>query len=249
MRRVLILLPDADVDPTEVAVPWYVLTQAGHNVEFATQSGRAAVCDQITLTGQGLPAPLQFLKCHAQNAAIYRDMAASLKFNTPHSWEQIDHAAYEALILPGGHGPGMRPYISSPLVHDICSAFMARAAPIGAICHGVMALARATLADGQPVLADYKTTGLTRFQEQAAIVLTAPFMGDHYKTFPITVQQEVSATLAKPSDFQTGPTFTRFGTQAHPDRGFIVQDRNYVSARWPGDAWKFASAFTALLAD
>jgi protease I len=98
-------------------------------------------------------------------------------------------------------------------------------------------------------LADYKTTGLTRVQEQAAIVLTAPFMGDHYKTFPITVQQEVSAALAKPSDFQTGPAFTRFGTQVHPDRGFIVQDRNYVSARWPGDAWKFANAFKALLAD
>jgi hypothetical protein len=28
---------------------------------------------------------------------------------------------------------------------------------------------------------------------------------------------------------------------------FVVQDRNYVSARWPGDAHTFANAFAALL--
>jgi hypothetical protein len=28
---------------------------------------------------------------------------------------------------------------------------------------------------------------------------------------------------------------------------FVVQDRNYVSARWPGDAYTFAKTFARLL--
>ena len=40
--RVLIPLPDRDFDPTEVAVPWRVLCDAGHQVVFATErAGRS----------------------------------------------------------------------------------------------------------------------------------------------------------------------------------------------------------------
>ena len=37
--RVLIPLPDRDFDVTEVAVPWRLLTDAGHEVVFATERG------------------------------------------------------------------------------------------------------------------------------------------------------------------------------------------------------------------
>ena len=36
-KRVLIPLPDNDFDVTEVAVPWRLLTRAGHQVVFATE--------------------------------------------------------------------------------------------------------------------------------------------------------------------------------------------------------------------
>ena len=36
MATVLIPLPHTDYDPSEVAVPWRVLSQAGHRVVFAT---------------------------------------------------------------------------------------------------------------------------------------------------------------------------------------------------------------------
>jgi len=29
--------------------------------------------------------------------------------------------------------------------------------------------------------------------------------------------------------------------------GFVVQDGNYLSARWPGDAHKFATCFSKML--
>jgi putative intracellular protease/amidase len=37
--RVLMPLPDRDFDTTEVAVPWQVLTAAGHEVGFVVRDG------------------------------------------------------------------------------------------------------------------------------------------------------------------------------------------------------------------
>jgi protease I len=248
MSKVLIVLPDFDADPTEVAVPFNVLTAAGHQVSFATQSGGPATCDLMTLKGQGLPRLLQFLKCRAENAEIYCDMAASPAFVKPIAWNEVETTDFDALLLPGGHGPGMRAYIDSAKVHAICAAFFARKAPVAAICHGVMALGKARDAFGRPVLHGYTTTGLTNSQERLAIALTKPFLGDHYQTFPITVQDDVIKGLAAHSDFKVGPLLTAYGTKARPDAGFTNMHDHYLSARWPGDAWRFALQFRALLA-
>jgi hypothetical protein len=77
--------------------------------------------------------------------------------------------------------------------------------------------------------------------------LTRLYLGDYYRTYPITVEDEVTAALARPEDFQHGPTPM---TRDAPERltGFAVVDRNYVSARWPGDAHQFAFSLAALLA-
>ena len=50
--RVLIPLPDRDFDVTEVAVPWGVLRDAGHQVVFATErAGTVPAADPRLLTG------------------------------------------------------------------------------------------------------------------------------------------------------------------------------------------------------
>jgi len=54
MARVLIPLPARDFDPSEAAVSWQVLSNAGHAVSFATPDGGPAVADDMMLTGEGL---------------------------------------------------------------------------------------------------------------------------------------------------------------------------------------------------
>ena len=54
MARVLFLLPALDFDPSEAAVSWQVVVNAGHVVRFATPDGRPAVADDMMLTGRGL---------------------------------------------------------------------------------------------------------------------------------------------------------------------------------------------------
>jgi hypothetical protein len=36
-------------------------------------------------------------------------------------------------------------------------------------------------------------------------------------------------------------------TEEHPERGFIVRDGNYLSARYPGDCYRFGESFVELI--
>ena len=55
MTRILMPLPDRDFDTTAAAVPWKLLTRAGHEVAFATEAGGSApACDALLLAGVGV---------------------------------------------------------------------------------------------------------------------------------------------------------------------------------------------------
>ena len=247
MPNILILLPQTDFDPTEVAVPWAALSRAGHHVTFATETGDPASCDPVTLTGTGLPFYAGMMKARAANRALYDTMAASPAFQNPIAWHDVDPAGFDAFHFPGGHAPGMKPYLESPIIQQIALAAFAADKPVSAICHGVIPLVRAKRADGHALLHGRKTTALTNSQENFAVRLTKHALGSHYRTYPQSVEDEVKAALASPADFQTGSLFPSFATEARPDSGFIVQDGNYISARWPGDAWTLATAFCRMV--
>jgi len=252
MAKILMLLPNEEFDPTEAGVPWRVLRQAGHDVYFATGDGTQARCDQITLSGEGLNGEslggmLKSLAAKPDNADIYRQMERDKNFQNPMAWKNVKPDDFGALVLPGGHAPGMKPYLESDEVFSICRNFFKREAPVASICHGILALARSKNAQGQSILHGYQVTGLNNFQEKIAYKMTKKTMGKHYQTYPETVQDEVSRALINPKDFKPGPIYPAFGTAKNPNKGFVVKDRNLITARWPGDVYKLAYGFTQML--
>jgi putative intracellular protease/amidase len=54
MSKVLMPLPARDFDPTEAAVTWRVIRDAGHQVFFATPDGQPAKADPLMLSGERL---------------------------------------------------------------------------------------------------------------------------------------------------------------------------------------------------
>ncbi|MGB1276773.1 MAG: type 1 glutamine amidotransferase domain-containing protein, partial [Nannocystaceae bacterium] len=50
--NILLPLPARDFDPTEAAVAWRLLVDAGHDIVFATPAGRPAKADPRMLTGK-----------------------------------------------------------------------------------------------------------------------------------------------------------------------------------------------------
>ena len=247
MKPILIPVPRTDFDPTEVSVPWRILSAAGISVCFSTPDGGEAKCDLRMLNGTGLGPLAPLLAADRNGRASYREMAASQDFKSPIAWKDIQAGEYGGMILPGGHARGMREYLESKLLQDVVSAFFAANRPVGAICHGVVLAARSKTSDGKSVLYGRKTTALLSSQELTAWTLTRLWLGDYYRTYKQTVESEVKSQLAADADFTSGPIPLFRDGPDQLQNGFVVQDRNYLSARWPGDAHSFGRAFAAML--
>lgn len=245
--RVLIPLPDRDFDVTEVAVPWRILRDAGHQAVFATErAGTLPAADPRLLTG----VLFGQLGAAPQAKDFYQELTQAAEFTSAAGWAELDVASFDGLLLPGGHAPGMRQYLGSAILREQVARFWALGRPAGAICHGVLVLARTDdPATGRSVLAGRRTTCLPKYMERLSYLATGWRLGRYYRTYPAYVEDEVKAALDDPgSQFQRGPITLRApGTVTSRTPAFTVTDRNYLSARWPGDAYLFARRFCDLL--
>jgi putative intracellular protease/amidase len=245
-RPILMPLPDRDFDVTEVAVPWKLLTEAGHEVVFATEEGAAPAADPLLLDG----VIFGQLGARPEPIAFYRELERDEAFRRPRRWRELDAAGFGGLFLAGGHAPGMRQYLGSALLREKVAAIWARGAPVAAICHGVLVLAR-TLdpATGRSVLHGRRTTCLPKYMERSAYWLTAWKLGRYYRTYPAYVEDEVRAAVGDPAAFLRGPrTLLARGTRDDDRAAFVVEDGRYLSARWPGDSYLIAKRFIPGLA-
>ena len=247
MALVLMPLPARDFDPTESGVPWQLLRDRDHRVIFATPDGRAALADPRMLDGKGLGLLKPFLAADNHGRTAYREMSASASFNAPLRYSDIRTNDFDALLLPGGHAPGMREYLESRNLQAVVATMFDANKIVGAVCHGVVLVARSKSASGRSVLHGRKTTALLQRQELLAWNLTRGWLGDYYRTYPQTVQAEVTEALASPEDFIAGPLPVRRDSPKNLRSGFALRDGNYLSARWPGDAHRFAELFATAL--
>jgi putative intracellular protease/amidase len=142
MAIALMPIPNQDFDPTEAGVPWRMLRDRGHRVVFATPDGRPGQADMMMISGNGLGVLGPFMKADANGRSAYEEMARSFDFRYPMSYDAIRPEHFEALLLPGGHAPGMKPYLESAQLQSVVAVFFHAHKPVGAICHGVLLCAR-----------------------------------------------------------------------------------------------------------
>ncbi len=201
----------------------------------------------------------------------YAAMIADPNYLAPKRWDDVNASEFDGLLLPGGHrARGMRSYLESGLLQGYVASFFEAQKPVAAICHGVLLAARSTnRRTGRSVLFGYRTTALTWAFERSAwrvARLTRFWDPNYYRTYLegagepegyMSVQQEVKRSLARPEDFldvpASDPDYRRKRSGLQRDSledtrpSFVVRDRHYVSARWPGDAYTFAKTFAGLL--
>ncbi|MDT5075479.1 MAG: hypothetical protein QOJ80_116 [Mycobacterium sp.] len=227
-------------------MPWRLLTRMGHVVRFATERGGAApAADQRLLDG----VIFGQLGAADEPKAFYAEMQRDEQFCAPLAWSDVTVDEFDGLILPGGHAPGMRQYLGGAVLRDRVAEFWALDRPIGAICHGVLVLARTSdPTTGRSLLYGRRTTCLPKYMERSAYLTTAWRLGRYYRTYPAYVEDEVRAALRDGAYFVRGPrVLSKRGTDTDDTPALVVEDGNYVSARWPGDAYLFAKRFAARL--
>jgi len=282
--RVLMPLPERDFDPSEAGVTYRILTAAGHEIVFATPRGEIAEADASMVTGRGLdpwgwlplanrlPLVGRILGATPEARAAYQAMHASAAYRAPLAYAALDPAAFEALVLPGGHrAEGMRAYLESAALQSVVAACFDAGKPVASICHGVVLAARSrSAATGRSVLHGRRTTALTWPLERTAARLgriVRFWDPSYFRTYPEapgeavghrSVQAEVTRALARPGDFRapqrSEPDFASKTSGRARDTdldarpAFVVRDGLYVSARWPGDVHLFARTFAGVLA-
>lgn len=214
-----------------------------------------------------LPLVGRLLRANRDARLAYAEMMRSHEFLHPRRWEDTDAGAFDGLFFPGGHrARGMAAYLESPTLQSLAVAFFHADKPVGAICHGALVLARAIdPMTGKSVLHGRKTTALTwRLENSAARLGRIVRFWDpqYYRTYSeapgqpvgyMSVEHEIVRALERPEHFMDVPADAEHyrkktsglvrDTADSQDAAFVVRDGNYVSARWPGDAHKFAMTF------
>lgn len=211
------------------------------------------------------------LRANKDGRDAYRDMLQSAEFQHPMTWAQTALDNVDALLLPGGHrARGMRSYVGSEVLHRLVVDAFARGVIVAAICHGVLLAARSVdPGTGRSALYGRKTTALTWAMERLAWRLTRVtrfWEPTYYRTYTeqpgqpggyMSVQAEVTRALEDPADFcdvargsrhwwlKTSGMVRDTPTDSRP--AYVVDDGDYVSARWPGDTHTFATVLSQKL--
>lgn len=222
------------------------------------------VLGAITVVGR-------MLRANKAGRRAYQDMLRAEEYQHPSSWRETTLDNIDALLLPGGHrARGMRSYIDSEALQRLVVDAFERGLKVAAICHGVLLAARSVdPTTGHSVLYGRQTTALTWALERTAWSLTRItrfWDPNYYRTYAeekgqaagfMSVQAEVTRALKSPADFcdvpreaphrwlKTSGMVRDTPTDSRP--AFVVEDGNYVSARWPGDTHTFAKVLSQKL--
>jgi putative intracellular protease/amidase len=235
----LVPLPSEGFEPTEAAVPWKRLREAGVEVVFATADGKPAACDPLALEG----VVFGQIGAKPNDVETYHELVRDSSFRSPIRYEEIDPSQFDGIHLAGGHAPGMKPYIESSVLQAKVVEFFERELLIGAVCHGPVVLARSIdPKTNLSVLHGRRLTALTKILERTGFWATVWTLGRHFRTYPEYVQDEVKRAVGNTGKFETGPWSASY------DQGFTVTDGNLITARWPGDADALGHALVDSLA-
>jgi len=92
---------------------------------------------------------------------------------------------------------------------------------------------------------------LPKHMEFAAYCISCCWLGSYYRTYPEYVEDEIRASLKDTNQYVVGPKGccgpAPRGTMDDDTGACYVLDGNYVSGRWPGDAYLVAKEFVKLL--
>ncbi|MEU3709804.1 type 1 glutamine amidotransferase domain-containing protein [Streptomyces catenulae] len=142
----------------EFAAPYKAFTDAGHRIEVATPGGVVPTVDMMSLrpdTAGGAQTALE----------LERIIRAAEELRRPLRLSEIRPEEYDAVYLPGGHGP-MEDLWCDADAGRLLTAALASGRPLAVVCHAPAALL-ATRVRGVSPFAGYKVTAFTNDEEYA----------------------------------------------------------------------------------
>ncbi|TJZ94106.1 type 1 glutamine amidotransferase domain-containing protein [Paracoccus gahaiensis] len=151
----------------ELAAPYWILSDAGWQVELASVQGGNPPADPSSATDETMTDEVR--RFMADDAAMNR-LAHTEKL------DEIDVSGCDIVYLPGGHGT-MWDLPESQALGQLLATAWDKGAVIGAVCHGPAGLLSARLPSGKPLVDGRRVAGFTNSEEEAAgLTDTVPFL-------------------------------------------------------------------------
>jgi putative intracellular protease/amidase len=157
-------LNDGSAHPTgfwaeEAVVPLEAFKAAGHLVTIATPGGVVPPVDRGSLSADAAGG-----EANAEHLRSVIEIAP--EFADPIDLAAADLADYDAVFVPGGHGP-MEDLAVDADAGRLLAEAVTVGKPVGVVCHGPAALLAAAVgADGKHAFAGYRITAFTNQEEQ-----------------------------------------------------------------------------------
>ncbi|APX01087.1 type 1 glutamine amidotransferase domain-containing protein [Arthrobacter sp. QXT-31] len=204
----------------ELVVAHRTLQQAGHSVDFATPGGVKPTVDKLSLQAETVGSEER-----AEDFRTYLDMIEVDLF-APLVLADVDMSAYDAVVLPGGHGPMADLFQDKDLGRILVEANGAGKI-IAPFCHGPAALLSATADDGAFAFAGRKLTVFTNSEEMT---------GGTGENTPWFVE---TALRGKDANVETGPDWA----------SHVVREGNLISGQNPQSSEDVAKEVIKALAE
>ncbi len=151
----------------EIAAPYYIFRDAGADITIASPNGGQVPLD---------PKSQSIVMATGSTRHFVGDSEAMnlLSFSVP--LEEIKADDYDAVFLPGGHGP-LWDIAGNKIVKKLLEAFNSKSKPIGAVCHGVAGLLSAQNDKGDILVKGKHVTAFSNSEEEsAALTGVVPFL-------------------------------------------------------------------------
>ena len=173
MSKILFLMTGADhwtladgtTHPTgywadEAVIPYEKFKAEGHQVTVATPGGVRPPVDDASLSPRANGGP--------ENAERVKAVVSSApEFQAPLDLDAVRLEDFDALYVPGGHGP-MEDLAVDGTAGRILRQALESGLPTGIVCHGPAALLAAVADDGANAYAGYRVTAFSNAEEQRA---------------------------------------------------------------------------------
>ena len=197
-----------------------VLREAGHTVRIATPGGTKPTVDQVSLAPESAGSP--------EKAAAFTQYISFIdaELSSPLVLADADISEYDAVIMPGGHGP-MADLAFDKDLGRILIAADNDGKIIAPFCHGPAGLLSAETENGDFVFAGRKLTVFTDEEE---------LNGGTGENTPWFVEDVLRN---KGAEVESGPAWS----------SFVVRDRNLISGQNPQSSEDVAKAVLSALAE
>ena len=217
----------------ELMQPVRQLMQAGHQITFATPTGRAPTLDRSSIDAQYFDGDAKAL---AEHQALLDELALTDPARSPvvslSRVRQQGYARYDAVYIPGGHAP-MQDLLKDRALGELLRDFHAHDKTTALVCHGPIALLSALpdaagfvaqLEAGKPatapgwIYAGYRMTVISNQEEEQA---KGQLGGGRMKFYPQTALQQAGG---------------RYESNRQPWAANVVVDRELVTGQNPASA-------------